>query len=71
MPIITHLTLEMTPVPSWEPAAGRVCNVRICLTVDERRIELREMIPDDDFHSRFEWLMKRATQLLLENIEQH
>jgi hypothetical protein len=69
MPSLKYLKIEITPEHTVLHS-GRVASeiiIRID-TLEEERIEIREMLPDNDFQSRFDWIMERARRSIVDRL---
>lgn len=68
MPTLTYLKIEIVPANTQLPSGRVASELHIQITTPEEAIEIREIIPDNDFMSRFEWLMDRAKRAALDRL---
>lgn len=69
MPSLKHLKIEITPeytvLHSGRVASEIVIQIE---TLEGERFEIREMLPDNDFQSRFDWIMERARRSIIDRL---
>ncbi len=69
MPSLKYLKIEITPEHTMLQT-GRVASQIIIqiLTLEGEQLEIREMLPDNDFQSRFDWIMERARRSIVDRL---
>lgn len=69
MPSLTYIKVEIRPQHTLL-GSGRVASeivIRVD-TLEEEQIEIREILPDNDFVSRFDWIMERARRSIVDRL---
>lgn len=69
MPSLTYLKVEIAPAYTQLPSGRVASEITIQIdTLEGERIELREVLPDNDFVSRFDWIFDRARRAILDKL---
>jgi hypothetical protein len=66
---LKYLKIEITPQHTVLQSGRVASEIIISIdTLEEERIEIREMLPDNDFLSRFDWIMERARRSIIDRL---